>query len=229
MKQILFAITMIAISITACQKQAITPAPTHETVSADDQLPTDAKFFYNTTPVTRKSEIKCYDSDQRVVLATDKINGTPSYYFFDNADAAEAFIGQYPVMRELQIKARQCREMRAYATAHGEYERYAQTGSFSDEFITYTQQFKSQSRGFALLYQNIMFGGAFMQLNSAFPIALFPAFINNNGESIRPPAGAVIANTLWDGPGFGAPGIFINMSLPNFVAIGFVNKFSSAN
>ncbi len=220
MKKLIIAMSVIAIAISSCNKQAsILPANNN---AANDLLTTDATHYYHGHQVTHQSEITSYNADGSVVVLTDKINNKTEAYYFDNETQELYFLQQYPSLKPLYTKTLQGKEIREYAIASGEVEHFKQTGKVSQSYLNYLDKFKTRI-GYRLWANLNAAAGASVFV--AAPMANFAVgapLMDDNAESFTGPAGVV--GQVWSNPFFGVGGgLTVAISMP--AGIAFVNFF----
>ncbi len=226
MKTLIFAIALIAITFTACQKAPIT-IPTKETSS--DVLPTNAHYYCNGIQVYHQHDITNFGLPQTSVLLTDQLDGVMDYYYFDNNDMAESFINSVPTFTEMQAKIRQAKIVRAYAVSIHEDEYVATNGVPSVAFTTYLDDFKT--RAFPInLYSLINYLPA-----PGYPVMgptpVLVGGINNLSNSVRG-TGAPMNLHFFDANNFNPiAGVFFAVvgGIPNLPLMGWGNRISSVN
>ncbi len=224
MKNVFMAMSIVAVSLSACKK-----APIQTTESQSIEISSEAISYYcNGVPVSLASDITNLTSPERMIVATDQIHGKLGYYFFDNPEMAEAYLSKYETMTEVVKNIHTATLIGNYAKQIGEAEHYAQTGSMSAEFIKYQAQFESRKRVLqGTLYNNVAFGGGFINKTLGFGIAMLPAGINNNTESVRFAGPGVGPYILYDGFFYGGPAFVVAANMPTLWPIPFANIASS--
>lgn len=229
MKTLIFAIAVIAITFTACQKTPITiPATTTEVSS--DVLPTDAHYYCNGKQVYHQHDITNFGLPQTSVVVTDQLDGVMNYYYFDNSDMAESFINSVPSFTEMQAEIKQSKAHRAYAVSIHEDEYVAEHGTSSPAFTAYLDQHKT--RAFPItLFNLINFAPApgFAVLG---PTPNLVAPINNLSNSAKGAGNGPMNVHFFDAINYNpGPGVFFAVvnNIPNLFTMGWGNRISSVN
>ncbi len=225
MKKVIIAMSVIAFAFGSCQKQAINPSNNAQS----DLLPTTANYYCNGQQVTHQSEITNYNKTATSIVITDQLNGTLSYYYFDNAALSEAFVSQHTELSALQTKIKQSETMYEYANSIHEEDYLAQHGSNSEAFTSFVKQYKTRAFPIALFNGTSYTGAAWGVIG---PTPLLAPGINNLSNSIRSGSGLPINLTMFDLPCFNPAGgsVYITVaSVPVLGGFGWANRISSVN
>lgn len=210
MKNILLAICVIAFTITSCSKKQI------QTSTTTTPLPTSAKYFYQDKQVFNQEEITTEDISTKVALFTDKIDGTPSYYFFDDIYQVQNFTANNESLKEAKTHVDKYIQVREYAKQINEDAYAEKYGKSSEKFAAFLNTVNPKKRLIqGTMYMNVAYGGAAVDKIAGLNIfpALFPAH-DNNIESVRYAGPGVNPYTLCNGINGAAPFLIVNANNP---------------
>ena len=224
MKKVILAMSVMAIAISSCNKQA-SHLPANNQVSQNESLQSDALHFYHGKQVNAQQEITSYNAIESAVIVTDKIHGQLEFYYFDNETEELSFLAQHPVLKPLYDKLIEAIDLRAYSITSGAQAEFAATGVVNADFTAYASKHKSRG-GYDVLTSLVGFPGAMIFVPIGAPIAVFPAWIDNQAKSYNSPAGQglVFRNPFFAGGSFG---IFATPGAVNF-PLAWRNIISSA-
>ncbi|HNB81071.1 MAG TPA: hypothetical protein PLP14_03170 [Chitinophagaceae bacterium] len=223
MKTLIPGLCALLIGFSSCQKSAMEPVAQNST----ENINTAARYFYHGQAVNNLSQLQ---GDETLILLTDQIDGQAAYYGFDTREEAETYLAQFPAMKTVVEKIHTARIIRDYALSIHENEYVQEHGSNSTVFSEYLKTFENKKRVIqGTIYANVAYGGANLNKIDGVPIAVLPAFIDNNTESARFNGGPLNLNpyTLYNGYNFVGAAFVVAANIPTLWPIPFGNIASS--